>query len=162
MQQEDSTLSRSVALDSKKLAEASTRDSSSMKAVAVLTMVFLPSTAVAVSTQALHYAGYRDKSRVRDAPPTSRLTFLATVTASDLEVDNIQHGTILVIRARLYLLGLHRILALLGDYFAAHNGGYSCVAGMAVAVSEAAKPQIEGYRRRCGEKDTLGSPINCA
>ncbi|CAL8582361.1 hypothetical protein XPA_008028 [Xanthoria parietina] len=47
MQQEDSTLSRSVALDSKKLAEASTRDSSSMKAVAVLTMVFLPSTAVA-------------------------------------------------------------------------------------------------------------------
>ncbi|KAI4221520.1 MAG: hypothetical protein LQ349_007823 [Xanthoria aureola] len=65
MQQEDSTLSRSVALDSKKLAEASTRDSSSMKAVAVLTMVFLPSTAVAVSTQALHSAVYRVKSRVR-------------------------------------------------------------------------------------------------
>ena len=58
MQQKDSTLSQSVALDSKKLAEASTRDSSSMKAVAVLTMVFLPSTAVAVSTQALHYTGY--------------------------------------------------------------------------------------------------------
>ena len=58
MQQKDSTLSQSVALDSKKLAEASTRDSSSMKAVAVLTMVFLPSTAVAVSTQAPHYTGY--------------------------------------------------------------------------------------------------------
>ncbi|KAL8846478.1 MAG: hypothetical protein Q9221_008444 [Calogaya cf. arnoldii] len=47
MQQKDSISSQSIALDSKKLAEASTRDSSSMKAVAVLTMVFLPSTAVA-------------------------------------------------------------------------------------------------------------------
>lgn len=47
MQQEDNKISRSIALDSKKLAEASTRDSSSMKAIAVLTMVFLPSTAVA-------------------------------------------------------------------------------------------------------------------
>ena len=84
------------------------------------------------------------------------------MTASDLELDNFQYGPILVIRARLYLLGLHRILALLGDYFAAHNCGYSCMAGMAVAVSEAAKPQIEGYRRCCGEKDTLGSPINYA
>lgn len=49
MQQEDSITSRAIALDSKKLAEASIRDSSSMKAIAVLTMVFLPSTAVAVS-----------------------------------------------------------------------------------------------------------------
>ncbi|KAL8997589.1 MAG: hypothetical protein Q9188_006289 [Gyalolechia gomerana] len=47
MQQEDSKTSWSIALDSKKLAEASKRDSSSMKAIAVLTMVFLPSTAVA-------------------------------------------------------------------------------------------------------------------
>ncbi|KAI4171626.1 MAG: hypothetical protein LQ343_004104 [Gyalolechia ehrenbergii] len=47
MQQEDSITSRAIALDSKKLAEASIRDSSSMKAIAVLTMVFLPSTAVA-------------------------------------------------------------------------------------------------------------------
>lgn len=49
MQQEDSKLSQSIAMDSKKLSEASTRDSSSMKAIAVVTMVFLPSTAVAVS-----------------------------------------------------------------------------------------------------------------
>ena len=71
MQQKDSTLSQSVALDSKKLAEASTRDSSSMKAVAVLTMVFLPSTAVAVSTQALNYAVYRVESQVRMLYPPS-------------------------------------------------------------------------------------------
>lgn len=48
MQQEDSKISRSIALDSKKLAEASIRDSSSIKAISVLTMVFLPCTAVAV------------------------------------------------------------------------------------------------------------------
>ncbi|KAI4223130.1 MAG: hypothetical protein L6R40_008530 [Gallowayella cf. fulva] len=47
MQKTDVNSSQSIALDSKKLAEASTRDSSSMKAIAVLTMVFLPSTAVA-------------------------------------------------------------------------------------------------------------------
>ena len=52
MQQQDSTTSRSIAVDSKKLAEASTRDSSSMKAIAVLTMVFLPSTAIAVGNTA--------------------------------------------------------------------------------------------------------------
>ncbi|KAL8817166.1 MAG: hypothetical protein Q9223_003949 [Gallowayella weberi] len=45
--QRDSITSQSIAVDSKKLAEASTRDSSSMKAIAVLTMAFLPSTAVA-------------------------------------------------------------------------------------------------------------------
>ena len=50
MQQGDSKIAQSIALDSKKLAEASTRDSSSMKAIAVLTMIFLPSTTVAVST----------------------------------------------------------------------------------------------------------------
>ena len=48
MQQQDSGTSHSIAIDSRKLAEASTHDSSSMKAIAVLTMVFLPSTAVAV------------------------------------------------------------------------------------------------------------------
>ncbi|KAL8855913.1 MAG: hypothetical protein Q9178_007479 [Gyalolechia marmorata] len=47
MQQGESKNARSIALDSKKLAEASTRDSSSMKAIAVLTMVFLPSTTIA-------------------------------------------------------------------------------------------------------------------
>ena len=49
MQQEDSKTNCSIALSSKKPAEASMRDSPSMKAIAVLTMVFLPSTAVAVS-----------------------------------------------------------------------------------------------------------------
>lgn len=48
MQQDDSATSMSIALDSRKLAEASTRDSSSMKAIAGLTMMFLPGTAVAV------------------------------------------------------------------------------------------------------------------
>lgn len=53
MQKTDVNSSQSIALDSKKLAEASTRDSSSMKAIAVLTMVFLPSTAVAVSIEGI-------------------------------------------------------------------------------------------------------------
>lgn len=48
MQHQDSDNSRSIALDSKKLAEASMSDSSSMKTIAALTMFFLPGTAVAV------------------------------------------------------------------------------------------------------------------
>ena len=55
IQQKDSNVQQSIALDSKRLAEASIRDSSSMKAISVLTMVFLPSTAIAVSTTITGY-----------------------------------------------------------------------------------------------------------
>ena len=72
MQQEDSSTSRSIAIDSRKLAEASTRDSSSMKAIAVLTMVFLPGTAVAVRA------------------PQKRSEQMLTS-----KVDNLQHGAFL-------------------------------------------------------------------
>jgi hypothetical protein len=48
MQQRDSSISLEVAKQSTKIAVASKRDSSAMKAIAVLTMVFLPATAVAV------------------------------------------------------------------------------------------------------------------
>ena len=47
--QEDNTLNRGIAEDSKQLAEASKRDSSAMKIIAFLTTVFLPGTFVAVS-----------------------------------------------------------------------------------------------------------------
>ena len=55
IQRNDSEVQQSIAWDSKKLAEASIRDSSSMKAISVLTMVFLPSTAIAVSTKTAGY-----------------------------------------------------------------------------------------------------------
>ena len=62
MQRQDSDINRSIALDSKRLAESSTRvaletkklaeasrsDTSSMKTIAALTMLFLPGTAIAV------------------------------------------------------------------------------------------------------------------
>ena len=48
MQQRESDTSRGLASDSKKIAEASKRDSSSMKAIAALTMFFLPGAGVAV------------------------------------------------------------------------------------------------------------------
>ncbi|KAL8651754.1 MAG: hypothetical protein Q9226_004569 [Calogaya cf. arnoldii] len=97
MQQKDSISSQSIALDSKKLAEASTRDSSSMKAVAVLTMVFLPSTAVAVSTQSLSLVSNPSITGPTDALWRRRSSSSAVVTMSDFVTDNIQHGSVLVI-----------------------------------------------------------------
>lgn len=43
-----------LAKSSKTIAEATMKDSSAMKSIAVLTMVFLPATAVAVSPSFLH------------------------------------------------------------------------------------------------------------
>ncbi|KAL9032788.1 MAG: hypothetical protein Q9214_007811 [Letrouitia sp. 1 TL-2023] len=54
MQQQDSGVNRSIALDSKKVAEASRSDSSSMKTIAALTMFFLPGTAIAVIRLLFH------------------------------------------------------------------------------------------------------------
>jgi hypothetical protein len=47
--QQDSRLNMDIAQDSKELAEASRRDSSAMKIIAVLTTLFLPGTFLAVS-----------------------------------------------------------------------------------------------------------------
>jgi len=49
MQQRDSLVNLEVAKDSRRVAQASKRDSSAMKTLAVLTMVFLPATFVSVS-----------------------------------------------------------------------------------------------------------------
>jgi hypothetical protein len=48
MQQRDSRISQTISEQSTKIAVASKRDSSAMKAIAVLTMLFLPGTAIAV------------------------------------------------------------------------------------------------------------------
>lgn len=45
---EEGRLSTELAASSKEIAEASMRDASAMKSISVLTMVFLPATAVAV------------------------------------------------------------------------------------------------------------------
>ena len=63
----------------------------------------------------------------------------------DPPVDNLRHGSLLVQRVWVCLLGLLGILALLGDHLATHNTGVHGVANLAVAVSSAAKPQIEGH-----------------
>jgi nitrate reductase NapE component len=48
--QEENKISRSVAIDSAQIAVATKRDSSAMKTIALITILFLPSTFVAVST----------------------------------------------------------------------------------------------------------------
>ena len=48
--QDENTLNRGIAEDSRQLAEASKRDSSAMKIIAFLTALFLPATFVAVSS----------------------------------------------------------------------------------------------------------------
>ncbi len=48
MQQKDNLTDIEVAADSRSIAQASKRDSSAMKTIAVLTMVFLPGTFVSV------------------------------------------------------------------------------------------------------------------
>jgi hypothetical protein len=53
MQQRDSLVNLEVARDSRRIAQASKRDSSAMKTIALLTMVFLPPTFVAVSAFAV-------------------------------------------------------------------------------------------------------------
>ena len=108
MQQQDSGISRSIAIDSKKLAEASTHDSSSMKAIAVLTMVFLPSTAVAVG-------------------PLNSCPLFFNVKSNRV-ADDIQYGPILRERITFRVIGL---LALLGDQHANDCGGFSRLASMA-------------------------------
>ena len=45
----DSRVMKDVALDSKRIAEATRLDSSAMKTIGILTMIFLPGTAIAVS-----------------------------------------------------------------------------------------------------------------
>ena len=47
--QSDNLLNQGIAADSKEVALASQRDSTAMKAIALLTMVFLPGTYMAVS-----------------------------------------------------------------------------------------------------------------
>ena len=52
MIQRDNQLNLSIATSSAKIAEESRRDSASMKTIAVLTLLFLPGTSVAVSSGA--------------------------------------------------------------------------------------------------------------
>jgi len=49
MAQRDNIANQSIAADSREIASAARRDSSAMKAIALLTMTFLPGTFVAVS-----------------------------------------------------------------------------------------------------------------
>ena len=49
--QQEARFQRDMSTYSKRIAEASKRDSSAMKGIAILTMVFLPSTFVAVRTE---------------------------------------------------------------------------------------------------------------
>lgn len=52
--QQDNSINLSVAEDSKKIAAAAKRDSSAMKTVSMLTLIFLPGTFVAVRYLGLH------------------------------------------------------------------------------------------------------------
>lgn len=49
MQTRDSLINRELAKQSTQMAEATQKDSSAMKAIAIVTMVFLPGTAISVS-----------------------------------------------------------------------------------------------------------------
>lgn len=51
----DSNEMRHLAADTKKLAEDTRLDSSSMRTIAIVTMLFLPGTAIAVSRSATHW-----------------------------------------------------------------------------------------------------------
>ncbi|OCL06824.1 hypothetical protein AOQ84DRAFT_410114 [Glonium stellatum] len=64
MQQRDSRISQNIVEQSTKIAVASKRDSSAMKAIAVLTMLFLPGTAVASIFSMGSFFSAADNSRV--------------------------------------------------------------------------------------------------
>ena len=114
-QRKDSEVQRSIALDSKRLAEASIRDSSSMKAISVLTMVFLPSTAIAVSTDLAVHESQR---------------------LSNISADYLQHGSLLDREARLCLLSIPGLLALLGCDNTFDDHCHTDLANVAVGLSE--------------------------
>lgn len=71
--QRDSRINLTVAHDSKTIAAAAMRDSKAMRTVAVLTLVFLPATLIAVcsrltvSRSLFHSRGFADEDRVSSA-----------------------------------------------------------------------------------------------
>jgi len=106
----DSNEMRHLAADTKKIAEATRLDSAAMKTIAIVTMLFLPGTAIAV----------------RRALPMSQHIFAET--DADISIGNPQHGLILRHRSRWQACRLHSILDLLGSYDSYdHRGIYLLV-----------------------------------
>jgi len=68
MQQRDNKTNQELATQSKVIAEASARDSSAMKVIAVVTMLFLPGTAIATMFSMSVFFGSTDDFRVKISP----------------------------------------------------------------------------------------------
>ena len=130
MQQSDNGFNASIALDSKKLAEASKRDSSSMKTIAALTMVFLPGTAIAVRTAPIPAPEARTHADITCYP------------------DNFQHEPIFPNRFRVKTSCFPQLLVVLGHNDTSHHRGSSFVAD--VAPERSAVETEEGAPGRSG------------
>jgi hypothetical protein len=132
MQRQDNNLNLQIAKDSRTLAEASKelarkskRDSSSMKAIAVLTMFFLPGTAVAVSLP-LPYVFIR----------------CTTILTSSSHEDHVQYVIIFHV-GRYYIRSccVLDLLGILGCYRTSHGSCLWFVDPLAEPHSHIAKSQ---------------------